>query len=185
MVRILPKDLTATNAGKIGMVIDHLVDALGGDPSCSLRRALILTDIAENPETTQADIMKRLEIDKSSAHRDIEWLYDHGCIMRHQNRNDARVLNLKVVGYSLRNLNIALEYFQNSHKSLKSFLEGFIKLFGNHKPTLRDAKIIAALGDKGTASKQELLEELYSGPVTTDTRSIHNLIMAGHISRDD
>jgi|GEM_PF-4416974 len=38
-----------SKAMKVGHVIDHLVDALGGEPACTLRRAVILADIDEPP----------------------------------------------------------------------------------------------------------------------------------------
>ena len=59
---------------KMGLMIDHLVDALAGDPSCPLRRALILNDIDANPHTTQSGIMDRLGLDKHTISRDIQWL---------------------------------------------------------------------------------------------------------------
>ena len=45
MVRNLAKRAMTTNGQKACYVIDHLVEALGNDPSSSLRRALILNDI--------------------------------------------------------------------------------------------------------------------------------------------
>lgn len=184
-MQLLPRDITATKASKISAVIDHLVDALGGEPSCTLRRAVVLADIDENPGTTQTDIMKRLGIDKSSLNRDIEWLYDYGCIMRQASPEDGRVLQLHICGYAKRNLDYALDYFDFSHKSLKNFLIRFTNMFSQHKPTLRDAKIVSVLGDKKDASKQDILESLYNGPTTTDNRAVKNLIELGLIEKND
>lgn len=184
-MQMLPRDITASKAEKIGTIIDHLVDALGGEPGCTMRRAVILADIDENPGTTQSDILERLGIHKSTINRDIEWLYDYGCIMRTQSDQDARVIQLRICGYSKKNLGFALEYFDNSHKCLKNFLISYINLFNDYKPTLRDAKIVAVLGDVKDASKQQLVEGLYNGPATTESRAINNLIDIGVVRKDD
>lgn len=181
----LPRDITASKAEKIGTVVDHLVDALGGEPACTLRRAVVLADIDENPGTTQADIMERLGVHKSALNRDIEWLYDYGCVMRQPSPQDGREIRLYICGYAKKNLDCAMEYFEGSHKSLKNFLVRFIKLFGQHKPTLRDAKIVSALGDKRNATKQEIFDSLYNGPATTDNRAINNLIELGFLEKKD
>ena len=68
---------SACHIKQLGFILDHLVDALGGDPSCTLRRAAILTDIDEHPETTQAEIMERMNINKSAMNRDMDWLRSH------------------------------------------------------------------------------------------------------------
>ncbi|HBR69141.1 MAG TPA: MarR family transcriptional regulator, partial [Rhodospirillaceae bacterium] len=47
------------------MVIDHLVEALAGDPSSPLRRAIILIDIDQHSGSTQTGVMERLSIHKS------------------------------------------------------------------------------------------------------------------------
>ncbi len=169
---------------RIGYVIDHLVDALGGDPGCTLRRAVILADIDEFPGTTQAAITQRLAPDKSALNRDIEWLYDYGCIMRQDGRN-GREIRLHTCGYAKKNLDLALAYFNNSHKNLKNFLITYMTFFGQHKPTLRDAKIVAAIGDKGSANRQVVFEELYNGPLSTDNRAINNLIVTGILKKKD
>ncbi len=169
---------------KIGYIIDHLVDALGGEPGCTVRRAVILADIDENPGTTQAGIISRLKADKSTLNRDIEWLYDYGCIRRMPSP-DGREIRLQIEGYAKRNLDFALEYFNSSHKSLKNFLIHFIKLFEDHKPTLRDVKIVAAVADKDNASRQDLLEGLYGGATTTENRAINNLVELGILVKED
>ncbi len=171
------------NAHKIGLVIDHLVDAMGGDPSSPLRRALVLVDIDEHPGTMQVDIMKRVQIDKSSLNRDVEWLYDHGCVVRQQSWDDARVTRLYTVGYTKKHLGMVLDTFERSYKNLKLFIETYITLFGSHKPTLRDAKIVAAVGEKDQVKKQDVLEDLYNGPLTTDTRAITLLAELGIIGK--
>lgn len=184
MPTTLPRDITATKAEKISTVIDHLVDALGGEPGCTLRRAVILADIDENPGTTQSEIIERLQAHKSTLNRDIEWLYDYGCIMRYPGL-DGRTVQLTVAGYAKKNLNLALDYFDGDHKSLKNFIIALINIFGGHKPTLRDAKIIAVLGHHKNASRQDILEHLYNGPSTTDNRALNNLIDVGFIERQD
>jgi DNA-binding MarR family transcriptional regulator len=173
-----------TKADNIGRIIDHLVDALGSEPACTLRRAAILADIDEHPGTNQAEIIERLQVNKSALNRDIEWLYDYGCVMR-QPGVDGRTIKLFIAGYSKKNLGLALEYFDNDHKSLKNFIINFITLFGEHKPTLRDAKIIAAVGKNNESSRQDILESLYDGPSTTDNRSLNNLIENGIIEKYD
>lgn len=169
---------------KIGYIIDHLVDALGGEPGCTVRRAVILADIDENPGTTQAGIINRLKVDKSTLNRDIEWLYDYGCIRRNPGP-DGREVKLQIEGYAKKNLDFALEYFDLSHKSLKNFLIHFIKLFKDHKPTLRDVKIVAAVADKNNASRQDLLEGLYGGATTTENRAINTLVELGILVKED
>lgn len=180
----LPDDTQDDKAIRIGYIIDHLVDALGGEPGCTVRRAVILADIDENPGTTQAGIIGRLKADKSTLNRDIEWLYDYGCIRRTPGA-DGREVKLQIEGYAKRNLDFALEYFDSSHKSLKNFLIHFIKLFKEHKPTLRDVKIVAAVADKDNASRQDLLEGLYGGATTTENRAINNLVDLGILLKED
>lgn len=180
----LPRDITATKAEKISTIVDHLVDALGGEPGCTLRRAVILADIDQHPGTTQAGIMDRLGAHKSALNRDIEWLYDYGCIMR-QPGLDGRTIQLVIAGYSKKNLDLARDYFDGDHKSLKNFLIALINIFGEHRPTLRDAKIIAVLGDHKKASRQDILDHLYNGPSTTDNRALNNLIDFGFVEKND
>ena len=176
---------SASSIQQMGLVLDHLVDALGGDPSCTLRRAVILADIDENPETTQASVMERLRIDKHTLNRDIQWLYDQGCVLRHAGKEDGRVIHMVTCGYSKKNLELALHYFDNSHKSLKKFLEGYISIFKDHKPTLRDAKILATMADLETASKQELLSRSYEGPQTTNARALDGLVEEGLLVKNE
>ena len=184
MPTTLPKDITDSKTQKISAIIDHLVAALGGEPACTLRRAVILADIDEHPGTTQAGIMERLQAHKSALNRDIEWLYDYGCVLR-QPGLDGRTIQLVIAGYSKKNLDFAREYFDGDHKSLKNFVIGLINIFGEHKPTLRDAKIIAVLGDQKSASRQDILEHLYNGPSTTDNRALNNLIDTGFVEKND
>lgn len=169
----------------IASVTDHLVDALGGDPSCPLRRALILTDIDENPGTTQADIMARLDLHKSALNRDVEWLYDHGCILRQPGPDDARAVLLYTCGYAKTNLGYALRYFDNNRSLLKDFIGNLTRLFGNHKPTLRDVKILSVVGGKKSVTRQEIFDSLYNGPAATDNRAVNNLINFGMVQKSD
>ena len=177
--------VSASSIQQMGLVLDHLVDALGGDPSSSVRRAVILVDIDENPATTQTGVMERLKIDKHSLNRDIQWLYDQGCVLRQPGKDDGRVIHMLTCGYSKKNLELALDYFNNSHKNLKKFLNGYISIFTNHKPTLRDAKIMTAMEELGTASKQELLSRSYSGPQTTNARALESLLEEGLLNRNE
>lgn len=170
-------------AERIGHIIDHLVDALGGEPACTLRRAVILADIDEFPGTTQAEIMERLGAHKSALNRDIEWLYDYGCIMRQQSGRDGREIRLYIAGYAKKNMDLALDYFEKSHKSLKNFLIHYINLFGQHRPTLRDAKIVATVGSLKTVKRQDVFDVLYNGPLTTDNRALNNLIASGILQK--
>jgi hypothetical protein len=78
---------------------------------------------------------------------------------------------------------LALKYFDNSHKALKNFLIQYIYLFGQHKPTLRDAKIVASVGETDPSNRQKVFQTLYNGPVTTDNRAINNLIELGILER--
>lgn len=176
---------SASHIQQMGLVLDHLVDALGGDPSSPVRRAVILTDIDEHPETTQTGVMERLKIDKHTLNRDIQWLYDQGCILREPGKEDGRVIHIVTCGYSKKNLALALDYLGNSHKKLKIFLNGYISIFKDHKPTLRDAKIMATMADLGTASKQELLSRSYQGPQTTNARALEGLIEEGLLDKED
>ncbi len=182
-IAALHKKLTETEAGRIGKIVDHLVDALAGDPSAPMRRAQILVYIDSHEGTTQAEAMRYLEIDKSTMTRDIEWLYDQGCIVRKPGTEDGRTLHLFTVSFSRQHLYTALEYFGDSHEYLQEFLKNFIKLFGSHKPTMRDAKIVCAIGDKALATKKQILDELYGGPVSTDSRSLSSLIEEGIVEK--
>lgn len=179
----LPFDANVeSKVAKVGRVIDHLVAALGGEPGCTIRRAVILADIDENPGTTQAGITQRLQADKSTLNRDIDWLVDYCCI-RKKPGQDGRETLLFTEGYSRKHMELALNYFDNSHKVLKIFLIRYISLFGQHKPTLRDAKILASVGDADPSNRQQIFQDLYNGPVTTDNRAINNLIELGLIER--
>lgn len=133
--------VSANRIQQMGLILDHLVEALGGDPSSPLRRAQILADIDGHPETTQAEVMDRLKLKKSTLNREIEWLYDQGCILRQPSKNDRRVIHMLSCGYSKKNLSLALDYFEKSHKNLHFFLETLINLFTEQKPTLRDARL--------------------------------------------
>ena len=89
-----------TTLGQRGcFIIDHLVEALGGEPACSLRRAMVLVDIDQHPGTTQTEIMHRLDIHKSAMNREIEWLFNYGCIRIQDSSDDGRAKTLEVCGY--------------------------------------------------------------------------------------
>ena len=162
-------------------MIDHLVEALAGDPSSSLRRAIVLTDIDEHPGTTQTESMARLDLDKSSMNREIDWLFNYGCVRVQDSKEDGRAKKLEVCGYSKRALDSALDYFPGAHKGLHSFLNLYIKVLKQERPTLRDARIVATLYEKGQASKSEVIGSLYSGPASTDNRAYKKLVDDGVI----
>lgn len=169
---------------KAGEVIDHLVAALAGDPSSPLRRALVLIDIARTPGTSQSAVMARLNVDKSSLTRDIEWLYNYGCITRTASPESGRENALSVTGFARTNLGFAAAPLDHDMGLLQTFVENYISFFSPYRPTLRDAKIVAALGGEGTLTRQDLFDHLYDGPVTTDTRSLLALIEEGIIRND-
>jgi DNA-binding MarR family transcriptional regulator len=191
-IQNLAKRAMTTKGQKACYVIDHLVQALGNEPSSSLRRALVLVDIDETPGTTQADIMNRLDIGKSAMNREVEWLFDYGCITRRDSVEDARTKTLNVCGYSKKELDAALGYFNeaenagvSTHKSLKFFLERLIKIISVEKPSLRDAKIVSTLYEKGDADQQDVTQWLYNGPASTDNRAINKLIEEGIVANDE
>jgi DNA-binding MarR family transcriptional regulator len=185
MVKNLAKQAMTTKGQKACYVVDHLVEALAGDPSSSLRRALILCDIDQHPGTTQAEIMERLEINKSSLNREIDWLFNYGCVMRQASQEDGREVRLEICGYSKKALVSALYYFRGNHQNLKMFLEEYIDILKQERPTLRDAKIISVLYEKKSASKQEVIDALYRGPSSTDNRAVNELINEGIVANDD
>jgi len=170
---------SANRIQQMGLILDHLVDALGGDPSSPLRRAQILVDIDGHPETTQSAVMERLGLNKSTINREIEWLYDHGCILRQPSQQDGRVIHMLTCGYSKKNLDLALDYFEKNHKNLHFFLETIINLFTEQKPTLRDAKFLVAAVDIGEASRQDLFARGYSAAHTTNVRALDSLVEQG------
>lgn len=180
-IRQAAKRAMATKGQKACLIIDHLVEAMGGEPSCLIRRAMVLVDIDQYPGTTQTEIMQRLDIHKSAMNREIEWLFNYGCIMRQNSGNDGREINLESCGYSKRALESALDYFPKRHQGLQSLLNQYIKILKQDRPTLRDARIVATLYDKGQASKAHVLESLYSGPASTDNRAYNKLVEDGVI----
>lgn len=170
---------SANRIQQMGLILDHLVDALGGDPSSPLRRAQILVDIDGHPETTQSAVMERLGLNKSMMNREIEWLYDHGCILRQASPQDGRVIQMLTCGYSKKSLDLTLDYFEKSHKNLHFFLETLINLFTEGKPTLRDAKFLVSAADMGEASRQDLFARGYSAANTTNVRALDSLVEQG------
>jgi DNA-binding MarR family transcriptional regulator len=176
---------SASRVQQMGLILDHLVDALGGDPSAQIRKALILLDIDENSGTSQSGVGERLGLNKVTLSRDIDWLYDHGCILRQAGAGDGRTVQLATCGYSKKNLGLALDYFGNDHKNLQIFLNGIINLFTSDKPTLRDAKLLVTAADLGEAGRQELFSRAYAGPQTTNVRALDSLIEQGLLKRTD
>jgi DNA-binding MarR family transcriptional regulator len=179
MMKDLAKKAMTTKGQKACLVIDHLVEALGNEPSSSLRRAQILVDIDQYPGTTQTGIMERLGVNKSAVNREVEWLFNYGCIMRAESKDDGRAVPLKICGYSKTSLDEALDYFEGNHDNLKTFLTEFGKAMRMEKPSLRDAKIMAFVHERKSATKQQILESLYEGSASTDNRSINELVEEG------
>ena len=182
MVKSLAKKAMTTKGQKACFVIDHLVEALGNEPSSSLRRAMILTDIDQYPGSTQAGVMERLHIHKSALNREMEWLFNYGCIKRQNCEDDGRAVKLETCGYSKKALESALDYVDGDHQTLKNFLNGFSKILRQEKPSLRDAKIFATIHEKkGRATKQDVMNNLYKGGTSTDSRALAQLIEDGVI----
>lgn len=178
--------MTSLDAQKISLVdrvIDHIIDALG-DSSVSLRRALILVDIDENPQSTQAEIAERLEEDKSTLSRNTDWLLDHGCIDRVTDITDARLIRLRSADFSSRHIGYALAFFEGSHADLKNFLIQFICVFKEKMPSLREAKILASLGAMDGASQAELSKTLNDIPSSTQRRIVAALNEDGLIEKN-
>ena len=184
MMKDLAKKAMTTKGQKACYVIDHLVEALGNEPSSSLRRAQILVDIDQYPGTTQTGIMERLGINKSAVTREVEWLFNYGCIMREESKNDGRAVKLQTCGYSRSAMDSALGYFDGNHDNLKNFLTEFGKAMRMEKPSLRDAKIMAFMHERKAATKQQVLEVLYEGATSTDNRSINELVEEGLLTDD-
>lgn len=182
MVTQLARRAMTTNGQKACLIIDHLVDALGSDASSSLRRAMILTDIDQYPGTTQTGIMERLQIHKSAVNREIDWLFNYGCIMMDESASDARTKKIHVCGYSKKELDHALSYSDNSHENLKGFLNGLDRFLKQAKPTLRQAKIVSTIYEKKGAEKVEISKELYDGSASTNNRAVNKLIDDGVVT---
>jgi DNA-binding MarR family transcriptional regulator len=182
-IKTAHNQVSASPIQQMGLIIDHLVDALAGDPSCPLRRALILNDIDANPQTNQAAIGERLGLDKHTISRDIQWLYDNGCIKREEGSTDGRVMHMITIGYSKKNLGLALDYCEKSHKNLQNVIISYINGFKDHKPTLRDIKILVTAVELGEASRQEILDRLYQDPNSTKARALDNLIEEGLLGK--
>ncbi|MGH1398782.1 MAG: MarR family transcriptional regulator [Alphaproteobacteria bacterium] len=182
MVTNLAKRVMTTNGQKACRVIDHLVEALGGDASSSLRRAMILVDIDQHPETSQADIMDRLQIHKSAVNREVEWLFNYGCIVMRDCANDGRAKRLQVCGYSKAALDDALNYFGGRHENVLGFLKATAGYLRQEKPTLREAKIVAFLNVHKGAEKTEIVKGLYHGSASTKNRVINKLVQDGVVA---
>lgn len=184
MVRNLAKRAMTTEGQRACYIIDHLVEALGNESSSSLRRALILVDISQYAGSTQTAVMERLNIHKSAVNREIDWLFNYGCIMRQDCTKDGRSVKLQICGYSKTALDGALDYFNGDHDLLKRFIELYDKASMQEKPSLRDAKILATLYDKKTATKQEVMNALYDGSSSTKNRSFNKMLEDGTIQEE-
>lgn len=182
MVTNLARQAMTTNGQKACRIIDHLVEALANDASSSLRRAMILADIDQYPGTTQTGIMERLGLHKSAVNREVEWLFNYGCVMMQECSDDGRSKKLQICGYSKTNLDIALGYFGDKHENLKAFLKAMGSYLKQEKPTLREAKIVSVLHEKTEADKQDVIQNLYEGSASTKNRVVNKLIEDGIIT---
>ncbi|MFK7840374.1 MAG: hypothetical protein AB8B83_08605, partial [Bdellovibrionales bacterium] len=158
MVTQLARQAMTTQGQKACLVIDRLVEALANDASSSLRRAMILIDIDHYPNTTQTGIMERLNLSKSLVNREVDWLFNYGCVMIKESEHDARSKVIQICGYSKNALDEALNYFDGRHENLKAFLKGASELLKQEKPTLREAKIVATIYNKDGAEKSEVIQ---------------------------
>lgn len=165
---------------RLAEVVDHIVDSVG-DPGVTLRRALILLDIDQNPGTTQNAVGERLNLEKSVVSRNVDWLWGHGCVIRNSGRQDARETELQTSQFTHKHLLLALRPFGNHHEVLKKSLEVFIGLFHKHMPSLRELKALLTVGAKGQATRSDVLNNLYDGPPTTDQRALRTLLEEGII----
>ena len=179
MITQMAKRTMTTNGQKACRVIDHLVEALGGDASSSIRRAMILVDIDQNPGTTQVDVMERLQIHKSAVNREVEWLFNYGCIMMQDCVQDGRVKRLQICGYSKHELDNSLVYFNGAHAVLMHFLRSMARILRQEKPTLRDAKILNVVHERGGINKADVIRDLYNGSPSTKNRCVNDLVDAG------
>lgn len=179
MVTNLARQAMTTNGQKACLIIDHLVEALANDASSSLRRAMILTDIDQYPGTTQTGIMERLQLHKSAVNREVEWLFNYGCVMMQECSNDGRSKKIQICGYSKAALDEALVYFNGAHENLQGFLGGFTRFLKQEKPTLREAKIVSTIYEKKGAEKTEVIQTLYEGSASTKNRVVNKLIEDG------
>ncbi len=179
MVTQLARKAMTTNGQKACLIIDHLVGALGDDASSSLRRAMILVDIDQYPGTTQTGIMERLQIHKSAVNREIEWLFNYGCIRMRDSATDARAKAIEICGYSKTELDHALSYVDGQHENMKGFLKGMGRFLKQEKPSLREAKIVSTIYERNGAEKAEVTKDLYDGAASTKNRVVNKLIEDG------
>lgn len=179
MVTQLARQAMTTNGQKACLIIDHLVEALANDASSSLRRAMILVDIDQYQGTTQTGIMERLNLHKSAVNREVDWLFNYGCIMVKECGNDARSKRIEICGYSKAALDEALLYFEGQHENLKVFLRAMTRILKQEKPSLREAKIINLVHSRSGAEKTEVIQNLYEGSASTKNRVINKLVEDG------
>lgn len=179
MVTNLARQAMTTNGQKACLIIDNLVEALANDASSSLRRAMILVDIDQYSGTTQTGIMERLNLHKSAVNREVEWLFNYGCVMVAECDADARSKKIQICGYSKSALDEALTYFGGRHENLKAFLRAMARILRQEKPTLREAKIINLVHSRSGAEKTEVIQNLYEGSASTKNRVINKLVEDG------
>ena len=182
MVTQLARQAMTTNGQKACLIIDHLVEALANDASSSLRRAMILADIDQYPGTTQTGIMERLNLHKSAVNREVDWLFNYGCVMVAECDNDGRSKKIQICGYSKAALDEALKFFGGRHENLQAFLKRMSGFLKQEKPTLREAKIVSVLHEKKEADKKDVIQNLYEGSPSTKNRVINKLVEDGIIT---
>lgn len=172
----------AATGQKACIVVDHLVEALAGEPSAPLRRALILADIDQHPGTTQDGVMQRLYLNQTSMKREMEWLFNHGCIKIEDSTKDTKGQVIEICAYTGAGIKAALGHFGGKHEKLKFFLRQMGNFIGLEKPTLRDARIISTLFEKGEAKKEEVLDALYDDSPATNDQAYDKLVETGVIN---
>lgn len=163
-------------------IIDLLVKALG-EPSCPIRRVLVLNDIWQHPGATLKDIIARLDMDKSTAFRDVDWLIDHGCVVKKIREDNKREINLFVFEKTKQVLD-TIYHLCGGPDYLASIIKGFMNMTPGRKQSLREAKILVSLTLYGKLDKHSLSEMLYDGPTTTDQRALQNLINEGFVEQN-
>lgn len=179
MVKSLAKRAMTTTGQKACYVVDHLVAALGNEASSPLRRAQILVDIDQNSGTTQVEIMERMNLPKATVNREVDWLFNYGCIRFGESTDDGRTKPITAEGYSKKHLVDALDYFDGSHEKLTNYLETLIKLLKQEKPTLRDAKILTTVSERDGIDKARMIDEIPGGSNSTNNRAVNKLVESG------
>lgn len=162
-----------------------MVDALGGSLCCPARRALVLLYVYDHPGSHKNSIAEHFELGRGIVSRDVVWLIDQGCVIKKQNNMDRRENDLFTCGFAQKNVEYALGYCQGNCERLIFLVEGFISLFDDHKPTMRDLKILGALSQRPGLSRKDIDEELFDDNASGVSRALSALLSQRMIERDD